>query len=280
MADNRASAKSDEHLTPLSADNTKTEEAVTCPCKCEQDNNKDKSKKTEVNLGVPAAVALNWMINGNSRYQKGNIRTDGQNQKSREKLILSQKPHTIVFSCSDSRVPPEVIFDQKLGEIFVVRTAGEAVDSMAIASIEYAIEHLGSHLLIVLGHESCGAVKAAHSTFGGKDAGSAALNALVKDIQPRIKKFEGSKPSNSFVTEVKANALGVANDLIGRSNIISKKVEDKELRIETAIYHLNSGWVEFYSESPQIDLAKKNEQHINRMPASEEEKDPHAAHHE
>lgn len=193
-----------------------------------------------------ADTALGWLKNGNKRYQNGHLRNDGQSQKDRERLVDAQKPHTIILSCSDSRVPPEVIFDQKLGEVFVVRSAGEAIDNMTIASIEYAVEHLGSHLLVVLGHESCGAVKAAFGTAKGEDAGSVALNALVKDIQPRIKTFMGSKPSPAFLSETKANAFGVAHDLIGRSEIIAKKVQEKELTVQTAVYHLKSGSVEFF----------------------------------
>ncbi|MGZ3798075.1 MAG: carbonic anhydrase, partial [Pseudobdellovibrionaceae bacterium] len=131
----------------------------------------------KADTGVNAKTALAWLKNGNTRYLKGTLRKDGQSNKDRERLVTGQKPHTIILSCSDSRVPPEVLFDQKLGEIFVIRTAGEALDNAAIASVEYALEHLGSHLLVVMGHESCGAVKAAFSTLKGEDAGSPALDA-------------------------------------------------------------------------------------------------------
>jgi carbonic anhydrase len=271
-----ANAKSTEshsghHSTPTHHKSVHSEKianhkASVCPCACEK---KADDHHAKADTGISAEIALNWIIHGNQRFQKGNVRKDGQNQKDRDRLVPSQKPHTIVLSCSDSRVPPEVVFDQKLGEIFVVRTAGESIDNMAIASIEYALDHLGSHLLVVLGHESCGAVKAAFSTLDGSDAGSTALNALVKDIQPRIKKFAGGPPSNAFISEAKANALGVASDLIGRSNIIAKKIESGELKIETAIYHLTSGWVEFYSESTQTNLAAKENPGVSRQPASE-----------
>jgi carbonic anhydrase len=188
---------------------------------------------------------------------KGMLRKDGQSKEDRKRLIAGQKPHTIVLSCSDSRVPPEVLFDQKLGEIFVVRTAGEALDDAAIASIEYALEHLGSHLLVVMAHESCGAVKAALATLGGGDAGSPALNALVKDIHPRIRKFLGREPSKGYVSEAKANAAGVARDLVARSEIVASKLKTDALQIETAVYHLGSGWVEFYSTAQTRGLASE-----------------------
>lgn len=214
-------------------------------------NSHAKNEKHEVHekadSGVPASKAMNILQAGNERYKSGNLIKEGQSQSDREKLIGGQKPHTIILSCSDSRVPPELIFDQKLGEIFVVRTAGEALDQSAIASIEYAVEHLGVHNLVVMAHESCGAVKAAFGTLNGEDAGSPSLNYLVKDIHPRILKFKGHEPTNALISEAKANASGVAKDLLGRSKIVNEKVESNELAINTAIYHLNSGWVEFYS---------------------------------
>ncbi|OYZ22944.1 MAG: hypothetical protein B7Y39_07275, partial [Bdellovibrio sp. 28-41-41] len=96
--------------------------------------------------------ALGWLKNGNTRYSKGTFRKDGASSKDITRLSTGQNPHTIVLSCSDSRVPPEVVFDQKLGEIFVVRTAGEMVDDSVLASIEYGVEHLGANLILVMGH--------------------------------------------------------------------------------------------------------------------------------
>ena len=156
-----------------------------------------------------------------------------------------QKPHAIVYSCSDSRVPAEIVFDQKLGEIFSVRSAGQAVDDTELASIEYALEHLGSKLIVVMGHTSCGAVKAAYETLGGKDAGSPSLNKLVGDIQPRIKDVVKEKPSKDFEIEVWANASKITEDLVKRSEIIKKHVESGSVKIVPAIYHLESGLVDW-----------------------------------
>ena len=200
----------------------------------------------DTQAATPAEKALGWLKNGNTRYIKGKLRRDGQSAADRERLTAGQHPQTILLSCSDSRVPPEVVFDQKLGEIFVVRTAGEALDNVALASLEYAVDHLGPQLLLVMAHESCGAIKAAFSTLEGQDAGSVALNALVKDIHPRIASAKGHDPSKNYLSEAKANAAGVAKDLLGRSKIIEEKVKMGGLRIETAIYHLDSGMVEFF----------------------------------
>jgi len=201
----------------------------------------------QVEPGVAPETALGWLQNGNSRFVQGKFRKDGQGPKDRKKLVSGQKPHTIILSCSDSRVPPEIIFDQKLGEIFIVRTAGQALDSVGLASMEYAIEHLGSKLLLVLGHESCGAVKAAISTLDGKSAGSPSLDALVADIHPRIRHIVAKTKGQDkgVLEEVDGNAKGIIEDLKTRSAIVKEKVERGELMVRYAIYHLDSGRVEF-----------------------------------
>jgi carbonic anhydrase len=192
-------------------------------------------------------TSLAWLKRGNIRYVKSRFRNDGASQKDRDRLVSGQKPHSIILSCSDSRIPPEIIFDQKLGEIFVVRTAGEAIDSVAIASIEYAVEHLGTKLIVVLGHEECGAVKAAIKTLDGSSAGSPHLDKLVGDIHPRIKTMMAGKKSPSLMVadEAKENAKCIATDLQSRSSIVKEKVEGKELSIVPGIYHLKTGVVDF-----------------------------------
>ena len=194
---------------------------------------------------VDASTALRYLRNGNKRFTEHKLRNDGISAKDLERLSKGQKPHAIVLSCSDSRVPPEILFDQKLGEIFVVRTAGQSLDSSAVASIEYAVSHLGSNLIVVMGHESCGAVKAALSTISGADAGSPSLNKLVGDLHPRLARFSRAPASAGYMNESWANVEGVANDLAARSEIIQKSIESGEVKIEKALYHLGSGSVEW-----------------------------------
>lgn len=195
--------------------------------------------------GVTPEQAMKWLKHGNRRFTKGFFRNDGATPKDVARLSTEQKPHSIVLSCSDSRVPPEVIFDQKLGEIFVVRTAGEVLDYSAIASIEYAVEHLGSRNILVMGHSQCGAVKAALATMEGQDAGSANLNKLVGDIHPRLSQFINKPASKNFVDEGWANTTGVAKDLLERSALIAEKVKSGDVQIHTALYHLDTGKAEF-----------------------------------
>ncbi len=193
--------------------------------------------------GIDPEKAMKWLKNGNTRFTKGTLRNDGQKMSDVARLAAGQKPHSIVLSCSDSRVPPELVFDQKLGEIFVVRTAGEAIDPSAIASIEYALEHLGARNIIVLGHTQCGAIKAALATKDGKDAGSANLNKLVADLHPRLKNFSHKNHSADYGKEAFANAKGVAADLMTRSELISSRVKSGEAKITAALYNLSNGQV-------------------------------------
>jgi len=194
---------------------------------------------------VSSDKALGWLKNGNTRYLKGFWRKDGASQKDVTRLSTGQNPHTIVLSCSDSRVPPEVVFDQKLGEIFVVRTAGEMVDDSVLASIEYGVEHLGANLILVMGHSSCGAVKAAFTTPPGTDTGSPYINALVAEVQPRLEKRLRNPASAGFVAEGWDNARGVSQKLLEKSKIIREAAKSGTLRVETALYHLDSGKVEW-----------------------------------
>jgi len=195
--------------------------------------------------GVSPETSLKWLMNGNVRFNKSYLRKDGQSAADVTRLSAGQHPHAIVLSCSDSRVPPEIVFDQKLGEIFTVRTAGEALDDNAIGSIEYAVEHLGARMIVVMGHTVCGAVKAAHGTLDGSSAGTPSLDALVHDIHPRIQQFKGQTPSQNFEKEGWANAEGVARDLIRRSTLLGGKWEKGEIWIVPSLYELNSGKVAF-----------------------------------
>lgn len=197
----------------------------------------------KTHTGVAPEKALGWLKNGNIRYVKGRLRKDGQSQKDRLRVMKSQKPHTIVLSCSDSRVPPEIVFDEKLGELYTIRTAGEALDDNVVASIEYAIEHLGTRLVLVMGHTSCSTLRAAVGTLNGGDAGSPALNALMKSLHPHLQAFKTAPMSKDLGLEAMANAEGVIQDLISRSTLIAEAYDGGDVVIRPALYHLDSGVV-------------------------------------
>ena len=207
---------------------------------------KSNEPTSQVQSPLDADIALNQLKSGNQRFLTGEIRKDGQAIKDVERLAKSQSPNSILLSCSDSRVPPETVFDQKLGEMFTVRSAGESLSPQAIGSIEFAIEKLGTHLVVVLGHTNCGAVKAAVETFGGKSAGSENLDLLVHDIHPRLKsKFDPVHPSKDLKNESWLNARGVAKDLLSRSKIISSAAQSGKVKLQVGLYDLATGKVEF-----------------------------------
>jgi carbonic anhydrase len=191
-------------------------------------------------------TALTWLEHGNTRFVKRHFRNDGLSAKDRERLSTGQHPHTIVLACSDSRVPPEHIFDQALGEIFVIRVAGEALDPAVVGSLEYAVGQLGTRLILVLGHESCGAIEAAANTRDGQSTGSASLDKLVADIRPRLGDLSLRQPaSQGYVEESTANVRGVMKDLLLRSPLLKKFSDAGWLEIRGGLYRLASGQVDF-----------------------------------
>ncbi|MFM7200013.1 MAG: carbonic anhydrase [Myxococcota bacterium] len=208
---------------------------------------------------------------GNKRFISGDI-TYRPDPESRAVLANGQKPHTIVLTCSDSRLPPELIFDQGLGEIFTVRVAGNIADAHAIASIEYAIEHLGARLVVVMGHESCGAVKAALTTPKGSSAGTKSLDVLVRDIQRNLDGNMLFSPADkTLVAPVKTNVSAVARELITSSPVIQHMLESKELVMAQAIYSLASGEVSFfYAGVPEVPAHGSSASHDDHVAAVDE----------
>ncbi len=176
--------------------------------------------------------------NGNANFVADKLEGKLQDKIRREELTSGQKPHTILLSCADSRVVPELAFDAGLGELFVVRVAGNVANTSSLASIEYAVAHLGTKLIVVLGHQSCGAVTAAAE--GGDNGYN--LNHLLAHIEPAISASEKGTAINDIV---KTNAKLNAKELINRSSIIKNAVENNGLKIVSAYYNLNSGKVDF-----------------------------------
>lgn len=208
--------------------------------------------KHEEVKGVDPEVALRYLRNGNTRFVKGYLRKDGQAKKDIDRIAKGQKPHTIVISCSDSRVPPEIVFDQKLGEIFVVRTAGQALGKEAVASVEYAVAHLGARLIVVLGHSSCGAVaatvgaiKGAHGDHPDPLAESQNLAALAGNIRPRIEDTVLHHASPRLINEGWANVRGAARELFQTSPYLQESLKTGQVRIVGGLYDLENGQVEF-----------------------------------
>lgn len=178
------------------------------------------------------------LVTGNARFASDSLEGKLITQDRRTELTNGQQPHTIVLSCADSRVVPELAFDAGLGELFVVRVAGNIANSSSIGSIEYAVAHCGSQMIVVLGHQSCGAVTAA---VNGGDNGYN-INHLLSHITPAI---SASGDGASIADVVKKNAQMTADELKSRSKIIGDAVANGSVQIVPAYYNLDTGKVDF-----------------------------------
>jgi carbonic anhydrase len=183
--------------------------------------------------------ALERLLAGNRRFFSGLPKSRSGIVERRKELATEQRPFAVVVCCSDSRVGPEVVFDQGLGDIFVVRTAGEIVDDVGLGSIEYAVEHLGSPLVVVLGHERCGAVAAALK--GGDLPGH--IGALARAIAPAVAESKGAS-GDALDNAVRAQIRAVVRQLRSAAPIVAELVHAGKVLVVGARYDLDTGVAE------------------------------------
>ena len=189
---------------------------------------------------VTAEEALNELKKGNERHVESDYNHENHSHRRLEEVAKGQKPHAIILTCSDSRLPPELIFDKGLGDLFVIRVAGNVAGSSELGSIEYAAEHLNVPLVIVMGHKRCGAVQAA---AGGGDPGGH-ISGLVKQIEPavqRAKSMAGDLVDNAVHTNVDL----VVRNLRNSGPILKELVESGRLKVLGAYYDIDSGKVDW-----------------------------------
>ncbi len=185
--------------------------------------------------------ALGQLKAGNDRFARNVSRPVSLSVNRRRELAGAQHPISMILSCADSRVPPEHVFNTGLGDVFVIRTAGEVVDHSILATIEYGAEHLHIPLLVVMGHESCGAVKAAAEATGRNP--SANLDYLLKAIQAA--KRQTTQDRDDIKALVLANVEQVINDTLAKSPLLRGLVDEGRLELVGAYYELVSGRVVF-----------------------------------
>lgn len=186
---------------------------------------------------VSADAAQQILLDGNKRFVEGKLSTYDVGISRRTQLSHGQFPFAVVVTCSDSRVPPELIFDQALGSIFVIRVAGNVLDAITLGSVEYAVEHLNTKLVIVMGHEKCGAVKAA--VDGGHVPPN--IGAIAAKIQPAIDFAKSVNPVNIYEAATDANIINMVN-IIKADHVIANMDGVKTIG---AKYHFESGEVVF-----------------------------------
>jgi len=179
-------------------------------------------------------------MEGNQRFVRGKTKTVDV-VPLRQSLAKGQQPKVVVLACSDSRVSPEILFDKSLGDLFVVRSAGNVADAIGVGSIEYAVEHLGSSVLVVLGHEKCGAVTAACS---GDKMPTTNLQAIVDKISPAVTRAKTHAKADELVeAAILENVQQSAKDVVASSEVLQHLLHEGKLTVFEAVYNLDSGKV-------------------------------------
>jgi len=191
---------------------------------------------------VGSEEALKLLKEGNKRYL--NNQPSGNHDPAGVRAGLASKgqvPFAVILGCADSRVPPEIIFDAGAGQLFVVRTAGNVADKVAVGSIEFAVEQLKARLIVVLGHDKCGAVAAAIS--GGDFRPN--LTAIISEIKPSVDKLREFEKDENFLAKCEDENISNTVEKLKKSDILGKYLADGSLEITGAKYDLESGVVTY-----------------------------------
>lgn len=186
---------------------------------------------------------ISELKNGNAHHMRHQYQHPHDTLKRQRELISGQHPHAEILSCADSRVPPEIIFDQGLGDLFVIRVAGNVATDTELGSLEYGAEHLHIGLLVVLGHESCGAVTAA--VQGGNTEGH--ITALINLIKPAVDKSRGMA-GDPVANAVRINVQMVVQQLRSSTPVLSELVAHGKLKIVGGVYSLETGEVTWLND--------------------------------
>jgi carbonic anhydrase len=190
--------------------------------------------------------ALALLVEGNHAFLRDELRVPDLSAARRLSLAAGQAPFCAYVTCSDSRVPPELLFGRGLGELFIIRNAGNTVDTVAMGSIEYAVAELGVPLVVVLGHEACGAVKAAMSVVEKNARFPGAIDNMIEPIIPAVLEAR-SQPGDPIENAVKQNVRRVVEVLRKESDpIMLRPQQENRLKVIGAYYHLDSGRVDFF----------------------------------
>jgi carbonic anhydrase len=206
----------------------------------ERDRKAEEAAPTPTGFGTDPQQVAQSLLAGNARFVDGR-RNPSDLVEQREASAGGQHPGVMVLGCADSRVPPELIFDRGVGEMFVVRSAGNIAEPVAVGSLEYAAEHLHTKVLLVLGHEKCGAVQAALSDA---KLPSVNLEAMVDAISPAVKELKAWVSGDQLIhMAVEANVRRQADEVLRRSALLRAAVARKELAVLKAVYDIQTGRV-------------------------------------
>jgi carbonic anhydrase len=203
---------------------------------------------------ITAVEALARLRDGNHRFVSGQINLEGLSSRARRgELVEGQAPFATILGCSDSRVPAEIVFDQGLGDLFVIRVGGNIVSPSQVGSVEFASERFGTPLVVVMGHTRCGVVTAAlESVLDNAADGSRDLRFLVDRVRPSVLSVIGSRPHASLDRTavlddaVRANVRASVDHLRHASALLERRIADREMAVVGAEYSIETGVVDFF----------------------------------
>lgn len=194
---------------------------------------------------ISADQALRELLDGNARFVKGQPSSPRRSPEDFRSLAENQYPEAVIVSCADSRVAPEILFDVGVGDVFVVRVAGNVVSGAGVTvkgSIEYAVAELNVPLIVILGHSNCGAVKAAMKHIDAKDSLPGAINGLVELIKPAVTQSKGA-PGDALENAIRKNVEIGVEKLSELQPILAPRIKDGKLKVVGAVYDLRNGAV-------------------------------------
>ncbi|MFJ6199277.1 carbonic anhydrase [Micromonospora sp. NPDC092111] len=191
---------------------------------------------------VTPTEALRRLLHGNQRFVSGHSRHPHQSLQDLHRLAAGQHPFAIVVGCADSRVAPELLFDQGLGDLFENRVAGNIVDDLLLGSVEFAVEEFDSPLIVVLGHERCGAISATIDAIHTGGTAPGHIGTIVDSLRPVVEPVLG-QPGDPVENAVRANIRAQVRGLFERSPIIAERVHEGAVRVVGARYDLDTGQV-------------------------------------
>jgi carbonic anhydrase len=194
---------------------------------------------------ISADEAMRRLIEGNNRFLQGNARFRTVCKETLSDLARGQQPYATILGCSDSRVPPELIFDADLGELFIIRVAGNVISPEVMGSMQYAGAHLHTPLFVVLGHEGCGAVKAAMDSKLDSVEQQSRIQVLVNNILPGLPEFDPqAAPQERLTLAIEANVRWSMHQLLETPEG-KRAVQEERAKLVGAVYEIASGGVRF-----------------------------------
>jgi carbonic anhydrase len=216
--------------------------AVSTRSFCQQAHTSNHGEKA-----IAADSALNWLKSGNKDFVQGKFNVHGVDSSLRIQISGEQHPQAVILTCSDSRVPPELIFDKGLGDLFVIRVAGNISDDAVVGSIEYAIEHLHTPLVVVMGHKGCGAIGAAVADLQNPEN---KMDGHLRTLTDKIEQAVASvnlQDSDLTQKALLSNIIFTSNSLRQSRPVLYEAVQQGKVKIVGAVYDLSSGkvaWLE------------------------------------